>query len=448
METQKVTSKISIVWVQSAEAHRVDTAWLRRWIDRLRDFLVGQGLLQVLNLFAGFLLVRWLSVTDYAAYSLVTGFQGTVGILVDLNICSSAIALIKGRTTPSIVGGYICSARRYQKRLFLVLLPVTIVTFCVLALRQGWSWSFTGILLCAVLVGLYFQSLTACYSVPLLVRQELNAFYRPPVILGFYRLASSVVLYKLTLLTSVSAAWISALCVAVQGWLYKKISSSYIAEPSHSSPITNLEICTYIRPLIPGTVFFALQGQVSVLLISWFGRSQHIAEVGALGRLGQLFVMLGAFNGVVIAPNIARISPQILKRRYIQVIAGAMLVSLGLVVASACAPRSLLWLLGEKYHHLEPELSWMMLSACINYLSGVMWTMHGARHWNFRWVGWLTISTVLVTQAVALLITDVSDTKGVILFSLYSSLATLVVHVIWAFYGFAVHNASPGEESM
>jgi hypothetical protein len=188
---------------------------------------------------------------------------------------------------------------------------------------------------------------------------------------------------------------------------------------------------------MPSTIFFALQGQISIFLISWFGRAESIAEVGALGRIGQLFIMLGAFNSVVIAPNIARISRQLLPRRYIQVLVGAVAVCCALIGLALVFPGVFLWLLGHKYEHLRSELPWMMASACVGYVTGVMWTMHSARKWIFSWGVWTYIAAVVLTQIAGLLYMDLSTTTGVILFGLYSSFATLAVQIAWAIFGFA-----------
>jgi hypothetical protein len=49
---------------------------------------------------------------------------------------------------------------------------------------------------------------------------------------------------------------------------------------------------------MPATLFYAFEGQIGVLLISWFGKADTIAEVGALSRIPQISVLLGAFNTV------------------------------------------------------------------------------------------------------------------------------------------------------
>jgi O-antigen/teichoic acid export membrane protein len=402
----------------------------------LTTFAIGQGSVQILNLFAGFLLIRWLSVSDYAAYSLVTGFQGTVGVLVELGLGGSIIALLAGRTDPSAVGRYIRSTRHHRNRFFLLLLPVIAAAFALLTFRQGWSGSLTVIFLAAILVTIYFQSLATYYSVPLLVHQRLNLYYRTPAMLGAARLAVYLVLKAASLLSYVTAVFVSTLATLAQGWFYKQQSAPHVVEPAEPDPATNREVLDYIRPLIPSTLFFAFQGQITILLISWFGQTQSIAEVGALGRIGQLSVMLGAFNGVVIAPFIARTSRKMLSRRYCQVLAAAFATSLALLSTAILFPQLFLWLLGNKYEHLEQELGWMMLGACLSYVTSVMWTMHSARKWIFHWGVWSYIAAVIVTQVAGIVFMDLGNTRNVILFSVYSASATLLVQAGWGAAGF------------
>ena len=415
---------------------KCETSRFQKWSSRLVSFVVGQGSVQLLNLISGFLLVRWLTVKDYAAYSLVTGFQGSIGVLVELGLGSSIVALAAGRTDPQVIGTYICSTRHYRNRFFFALLPVVMVVFPILTLRQGWSVPLTAVLLGAILTTLYFQSWATYYSVPLLIYQKLVLYYRTPTILGVVRLVSSLCLYFLTLLSSVTAVWISSLSTVAQGWLYKRHSANLIIEPLTCSPEANKEVLGFIRPLMPSTIFFALQGQISILLITWYGKTGSIAEVGALGRIGQLFVMLGAFNGVVVAPYIASVAKHKLLLRYLQVLAGAMGISVILAVFTAISPNFLLWILGEKYNHLKSELFWMMASACIAYLTGVMWTMHSARKWIYSWGVWAYISAVIVVQIFGLVFMNLGTTKNVITLSLYSALVSFLVQVAWGVVGF------------
>jgi len=423
-----------------SESGRSAVETLRRWGGRLLTFCVGQGMVQMFNLLAGFLLIRWLSVSDYAVYSLATGFQGTAVVLVELGLGSSIVALLAGRTDPKVVGGYIRSARRYRNRFFLVLLPAAAVVFPIMASRQGMNWLMTVVLLGAIMTALYFESWTAYYSIPLIVQQKLADYYRTPSLVGAGRLALSFILYSVSALNGWVAAWTNSIAIVVQGWLYRREAAQYIEEPRLSEPTLDKEIMGYIRPLVPSVVFFALQGQINIFLISWFGHAQSVAEVGALGRLGQLFVMLAAFNSVVIAPNIAQVPRKVLASRYGLIVAGALIVSCVFLGVSIVAPQVLLWILGEKYSHLRPELTWIMVAASLGYINGVMWTMHAARKWIFRWGVWAYIVSVLAAQAFGVAFMDLSTTGGVVRLSALSAMATLAVQVAWAFHGFVFHD--------
>jgi O-antigen/teichoic acid export membrane protein len=422
---------------QGPQATMRRARWIRRWLTRLTTFAVGQGLLQAISLITGFLLIRWLSVDDYAAYSLATGFQGTAGVLIEMGLGGSIVALLAGRTDRQVVGRYIRSVRHFRNRLFVIFLPIVLLAFSVLTSRQGWSWPLTAIILAGILLTLYGQSLATYYSAPLIVHQELGLYYRTPTLLGAARLLSSFGLHALSLLTSAVAVWVGSAATMAQGWFYKRHSHHYAIEPAMADPGTNREVLAFIRPLIPSTIFFALQGQITILLISWFGQTQSIAEVGALGRLAQLFLMLGAFNSVVIAPAVAKLSEQLLPVRYLQILGGALCLTVGMVALSAFAPELLLWILGKKYIHLKAELVWMMIASCVSYLSNVMWTMHSARRWIFSWGVWANIVTVVLVQAFGIGCMNLSTTDSVIRLSLYSSLATFLISIVYALAGFA-----------
>jgi hypothetical protein len=320
-----------------------------------------------------------------------------------------------------------------------ILVPAIVFVFGVLAARQGMHPVLTTAFLGAIMASLYFQTWTAVYSVPLLVHQKLRLYYRVPALLGALRLACSFGLHILMSLAAWMAIWINTFTIFLQGWFYRREAARQVIEPRSADPETNREVVGYVRPMIPGSIFFALQGQITIYIISWFGQTSSVAEVGALGRLAQLFVLLAAFNSVVIAPNIAKLPSHMVPRRYLQVLGGAVGASLALLAFVFFVPDGILWLLGKKYVHLRPELVWMLGAACIDYISGCMWTMHSARRWIFSWGVWSYIVVVLAAQVSGVAFMDLTTTHSVMLFSLYTAMATNLVHCGWAIYGFFFH---------
>jgi hypothetical protein len=237
-------------------------------------------------------------------------------------------------------------------------------------------------------------------------------------------------------LGSVVAAWISTASLALTGLLYRRSARRHLAEPEAIDPHAAAEMRRYVTPIIPGVIFNALQAQVQVAVITVLGQSKSIAEVAALGRLGQLFLLLHAFNGVFVQPFISRTGDTDLPRRYARVLLSQTAIAGALTCVAFAVPETLLWILGPNYSGLSDEVGWVTLAACIGYVSAGMWTMHSARRWIYWWGTIGYISSVLIAQVLSALFLDLSRTHGVVLFGLITNVAVLLLHVATAVYGF------------
>jgi O-antigen/teichoic acid export membrane protein len=405
-------------------------------LRKLTGFFLGQGSVQALNLLTGFLLLRWLGVEQYAVYTVMIGFQGTVGLLVEMGLANSLVGLLAGRRDKATVGGYIESAKRYRNIFFAVALPLIAAAFALLFQRQGWGWGLGAVLFLALLTNTFFLSWTKYYSVPFLIRHDMAGLYRLQTLFAALRLAGCWVLSLGGVLGAAVVAWLTAITTTAMGWAYRKQAAPLIEKPDRTDPEKNREILDFIRPLMPATLFYAFQGQIGILLISWFGKADSIAEVGALARIAQIFILLGAFNTVVVAPYIAKTPRPLLLRRYLGFFSGAVALSAGVVSAGFFLPGIFIWLIGPNYSHLTSDLGFLLLASCLNLVSGLMWCMHSARKWVFGWGVWLYIATTILVQVACLKFLALDSVKGILMFSIYTSLAMFAVCVVWAFAGF------------
>ena len=410
---------------------------LKRWSALIVSFLIGQGSVQLINLISGLLLLHWLSVEAYAQFSVAFGFQCTLNNLVDMGCSGSIIALIGERTSDKdVAGNYIRSAKYIRKQFILILVPLSAIAFVIITFKQNWGWTTQLLLFASIANYLFFEGWAAYYSVPLIIHQKIKPLYKFQAISSCVRLTLCFSLYLGSALSSWAAAWSNSSVVIVQGLLFRENTKRLINEPLKSSPKINREMWHYLLPLIPGIIFAAFQGQISIFLITLFGQTKNIAEVGALGRIGQLFFILSAFNGVVISPYIAKLPRQHLAHRYFQILGISIVISTVLCVCSFFFPQPLLWVLGSKYYHLAHEVKWVVIGSSINYIGSVMLTMQSARKWVYWWAGFAYIGMVLVTQVICLTTMDLSTTINVIYFGIITTLAVIFVYIITAIYGF------------
>ena len=174
-----------------------------------------------------------------------------------------------------------------------------------------------------------------------------------------------------------------------------------------------------------------------------------VAQVAALGRLGQLFAVLMTFNVIVIEPFVARLSRRRLLPNFLGLLLLAAAACIPLVHLAFRHPRVYLWILGDKYYSLGPQMGWLILAACINFLAGLLWIMNRARKWLF-WSGtWLEIALLLLVQSAFLIHFGVRNVHQAVLFSLASSVCPLIAHAYVTLYGFlrVPHDHLEGEAS-
>ena len=410
---------------------------MQRLLRLLTSFALGQVALQGVSFLIGLFLVRSLSVRSYAQFGLALGFQGTASILMDLGFASTVIPLVGERTSDrALVGRYIRGAKSLRDRAFFILSPVVTLAFLVITHKQRWGWPVQLGLLSSVLLALYFSSAASYYSVPLLLHRRLRDFYLPQTISSVGRLLLYLVLNALGALNSVTAAGCAALNSTINAVLLKKSGGRHIDWPERDDPAIRKEIVRYILPASPAILLGAFHGQIALFLISIFGNTVNIAQVSALARLGQIFYLLMTFNVMIIEPYVARLPRNRLLFTYFRLITAACIGGAALALVTFAAPGIFLWILGAKYAQLRSLIGWVVLTACINYVAGLIWIMNRSRKWLF-WRGTLAeISLLAVVQIGFLLIVGVRSTKSAIMFNFASSFCYVIAHSYVAIHGF------------
>jgi O-antigen/teichoic acid export membrane protein len=408
---------------------------LARGAHLIGRFLAGQLLVQAVNLTTGLLLIRWLAVEQFAQFSVAFAFQTTINMLVDVGFSNSIIALVGQRgSDPAVVGGFLKSAAHYRNRMFFVIGAAAAFAFPLVTYRQHWGFGVKAWLFAAIISSVLLQR-QIMYGAPLLINRRLAPYYFAQVLAGVVRLGMAFVLLKAGLLTAIATAWLSTVAIAINGLIYRLQSRPLICEPRHADPVFNREMIQLITPLIPGIIFTAFQAQISVGIITLFGRTTNIAEVSALGRLAQLFVVFSAFNTVIVEPHMARLPTLLLPRRYAQLGLCSVLGAAAIAAGAFLVPGPLLFLLGSHYHSLGSDVGWVVAGACVSYVASVFWVMNSARKFLYWWYTGAYIVTVVLSQTACVLFLDLSTTRNVLYFMLITNAATLLVHIAAGVYG-------------
>ena len=201
------------------------------------------------------------------------------------------------------------------------------------------------------------------------------------------------------------------------------------------NPEDRHEMVRLIKHLAANSVFYCFQGQITIFLISFFGRNvSSVAEVGALGRLAMIFAILANLMTNIFVPAFARChNPRKLRWLYAGIIGSVAAFSLLILAGAALFPNQFLFVLGNKYAHLHRELILMVGGAVLSALTGAFWSLNASKAWVAG--AWLYIPLTLVTQVALIPFTDFSSVGGVLTFNILSAVPNLLLNLAMSYRG-------------
>jgi O-antigen/teichoic acid export membrane protein len=405
------------------------------WAKTLTKFVSVQVAVQVMTVAGGLLLVRVLSQTEYAYFTIANSMQATMNILADSGI-GIGLSSIGGRVwqSPFRFGQLINTAMRLRRYLAAVAIAVVTPVLVWMLVANGATYLYAGALTAAVLLGLNYQLLTSVLMVVPRLHSQISRVQKLDFLAAASRLALLVAAYSVFVNAAVGVSATVAGLVTQYYFLRRWVAGS-IDVKAPASEEDRKTILGIVKSQSPNAVFYCIQGQLSVWLVSILGSTENIAEIGALGRLGIMFSIIGAVMTSIVLPSFARRRRQDqLRGRYFQIVGAFCSFGLALVAFAGLFPDQLLWILGSKYGHLRGELFLMMVMTAFNSVVAAMWSLNSSRAW-IKW-SWLNIPSVILTQIFLPLFLDISTLSGVLWFGIFSLVPTFLLNCMLTFRGF------------
>ena len=409
---------------------------------RVFTFVGGQSAVQLLNAATGLMLLRMMTKPDFAIYAIALGIQGMITILTDIGFGGAISGLVGTRyQDKALLGSYIRTASHLRQVLLLFIIGAAIVLAVVFRNVEIQAHGRKElILLClAVLLTVQFQAWASYYEIPLLLNRKLVLYYSPQIAAAALRILSSVFLFYMHWISTTTVIMANTLSIVVMGVSYRIMARRWIHVPRSASKEHGREMIRFLVPLLPGTIYQALQGQISLFLIAVFGHVSQIAEVAAAGRIGQLFLLLNSSNGVLLGPFFSTSPHSLFRQRYVRAMSAVGGVALLVVASAKLFPGAYLLLLGAKYKDLTPQVQLVIYASAIGYFTGAMWTIAVARKWIFWWSGSMQVVVLTLVQLGCVMILPLSTSEGVLKMNVYTIFGALAVQILHVIQGFSVH---------
>jgi O-antigen/teichoic acid export membrane protein len=404
------------------------------WFKVLSKFISIQLIVQALGFASGILIIRTLSKDEYAYFTIANSLQGMMNVLTDSGI-SIGLTSIGGKVWQDKYrfGQLINTAMQLRRYLAIVSIIVVTPILLWILINSGASISYAITIILIILAELYFYLINGILGVVPRLNSQIKIIQNLDLIFSGSRLVLLCITY-FTFLNAAIAAFISMIASGLQSFLIKRWVKGTIDTKADISIEYKKNIVKIIKAQYLIAVYSCVQGQIPLLLLSLFGNTKNIAELGALGRLGIIFTIINSVMTSIVLPGFARCqSSRLLYRRYCQIILLNCILGFVLVGCTGIFSTQLLSILGEKYNGLHWELTMITFSIIFGHIGGTMWALNSTKGWIKY--AWLYPPTTIVTQTLLLFIVNVSNLRGVLIFSIISMIPSFIINIMLSYNG-------------
>lgn len=392
----------------------------------------AQLIVQAIGFLSAIVVIRHLPTHEYALYTLANTMLGTMILLADGGISTGVMSqggqIWKDREK---LGQVIATGLDLRRKFAVGSLLVAIPILLYLLLRHGASW-LTASLIVISLIPAFFTSLSGTLlEVAPKLKQDITPLQKIQVGNNAMRLA----LIGITIF-SFPWAYVAILAAGVpQIWAnlrLRKISIKYANFNQPADPEIRKNILTFVRRILPGSIYYCASGQITVWLISIFGSTTAVAQVGALGRLVMVLNLFTVIFSTLIAPRFARLpnNKKILLVNYLRIQVLLFIVLAAIVGVVWLFPTQILWVLGYSYANLKSEVVLNIGGSCLGLIAGCSFSLYTHRGWAIKPIVLIPLSIAAI--AISALLLDISTLHGVLLMNLYVAAFEMVMHIIYS----------------
>lgn len=394
----------------------------------------AQIIVQAVGFVCGILIIRLLPVQEYAFYTLANTMLGTMTVLADSGISTGVMAQGgKVWQDKEKLGAVLATGLDLRKKFGIASLLVSIPILCYLLLHNGASVVTTVLIAIALIPAFYAALSDSLLEIVPKLHQTILPLQKNQVGVGLGRL----VLTGLTMFIfpwafiAILAAGLPRIWGNVQ---LSKIGYNLADKNQQSDKEIRIEILSLVKRIMPTSIYYCVSGQITIWLISFFGNTNSIAQLGALGRLNMLLSLFSVVITTLIIPRFAKLAldKNLLSQRFIQIM-GILVVPLSAVVVVVYLfPTPILWLLGDAYKGLPFELLLSVVGSCIGLMTGIVFSLYNCRGWAFNPIIGIPLGAFGIILGA--LFFKLTTLLGALYYNLFLAAYSFLVNIGFAFY--------------
>jgi O-antigen/teichoic acid export membrane protein len=387
-----------------------------------------QTILQVINIITGILIIRMLPTEEYAFYTIANTLLGTMVLLSDSGIGIGVMSEGGKVWQDQQKLGQVLNTGLQLRKTFGIVSLCIVIPILVYLLIHNKAGYFQTIIIIIALIPAFIASLSdSILEIVPRLHQDLKALQKNQVEVGIVRLLLSVISLFLFPLT-IAALVANALPRILGNIKLRKIANKFVKIESETSNDIRNNMLKIVKRALPSGIYYCFIGQISVWVISIFGKTSSIAAIGALGRIAFVTNVLASVFSMIIIPRFARMPAEkgLLLRRYLFTLGILAVALFSIIFLTWAFSTRILMILGANYHSLDFELVLAVTSSSLGVLTGASINLITSRGWLLNPVFSILINmTALIT---GVLIFNLSTLKGVLLLGIFIALVEFAIN--------------------
>jgi O-antigen/teichoic acid export membrane protein len=393
-----------------------------------------QIVVQAVGFLCGILVIRLLPTQEYALYTIANTMMGTMTMLADSGISAGVMAQGgKVWQDREKLGAVLATGLDLRRKFAIGSLIVSTPILLYLLLHNDASWLMATLIVLSMIPAFYAALSDSLLEIAPKLHQSILPLQKNQVTVGVGRLLLSAVTLFIFPWTFVAilAGGIPRIYGNIQ---LQKIANNFVDKSQRADKEVKKAILKSVKKILPNAIYLTFSGQITIWLLSLFGTSTNLAQIGALGRISIILSLFGAVFGQLFVPRFVRLKhdKKLLFTRYLQINLVGILAS-GLTLLGVWLFSSqILWVLGSKYSHLHTELFLCMIGGTISLFHGISFVLCAQRGWMIS--PFIAIGTDFIAIIIGILLFNVSSLKDMLWFNIFIASVLLVQNVAFAIY--------------
>jgi O-antigen/teichoic acid export membrane protein len=395
---------------------------------------IAQIIVQAVGFVSGILIIRLLPVEEYALYTIANTMLGTMAVLSDGGISTGVIALGgKVWQDKQQLGAVLATGMDLRRKFAVFSLIVSLPVSAYLLMHNGATWLKT-LLITASLIPAFYAALSDnLLQIPVKLHQAIKPLQRNQVEVSIGRLI-------LTGLTLFAFPWAFVAIIAsgiprVWGnFKLRKIAENFAEKEAKVDAGERKEIVKVVKRVLPGAIYYCLSGQITLWLISIFGNTTSVAQLGALGRISVLLTLVSTVFATMIVPRFAKLPDvkSVLIRRAFFSLVFVSVICWMIVCCCYIFSNQILWVIGQKYYGLNIELLLCITASAISEIAAYAFGLLNCKGWILNPV--ISISISIISVIVGVMLFDIASLKGVLYYKIFLAIIQLVLNNSYLFF--------------